>query len=358
MRLGVAIGAGEDGVIARIRMTSRAHAIRAAVIHVEPGVIERSSRPCNGGMAGRACCGKAGSRMVWICRAQILGLMTGKAVRRRPGEHIVDMATGTCHGHVRACKREWRVVVVENCPRPGHRCMAGVAGGGKTGGRMLGVGRGIEVFDMARITVGRQRREVVVHMTGGASQARVRPGKGERGFGMVERGWYPCHRGMADRAISRKSGRFVIRIRGGVIRAHVARRAVGRSSRKLTVDVALRALQGCVRTGEREFGEGGMVKRGVGPVDGRVTHATVAREARLDMIRIGSGHKFLLVAGVAICRRSLEFVVDMAGGAIESCMHAGQGKPGESGVIKLRAEPGVHGVARFACDGKPAGAVV
>jgi hypothetical protein len=33
-------------------------------------------------------------------------------------------------------------------------------------------------------------------------------------------------------------------------------------------------------------------------------------------------------------------------------MHAGEGKPGEAQVIKLRSEPGVHAVALLAGSGK------
>ena len=45
VRLGVAVRALEDAVVGRVRVTGRTYAVRVAVVHGEPRVIESGSQP-------------------------------------------------------------------------------------------------------------------------------------------------------------------------------------------------------------------------------------------------------------------------------------------------------------------------
>ena len=74
--------------------------------------------------------------------------------------------------------------------------------------------------------------------------------------------------------------------RGGVIRVrrlveilHVARRAIGWRAIETSVDVALRALQSCVRSSQGEAGECRMIELCAGPGHRRVALLTSTRES-------------------------------------------------------------------------------
>ena len=66
------------------------------------------------------------------------------------------------------------------------------------------------------------------------------------------------------------------------------------------------------------------------------------------MVRVSCPLEVGQVASDAGCRRPLVSAADMASGAVESGMHAGQREAGVSQMIKLRAQPGVDGMALFA----------
>src|SRR5258708_18175271 len=77
--------------------------------------------------------------MGWVGGACVVCLVAGVAVGRCPDEDVVDVAVGAGHGGVRAGQREWRVVVIEDCPGP---CRSGVAGGASSReacGHVIGV---------------------------------------------------------------------------------------------------------------------------------------------------------------------------------------------------------------------------
>lgn len=76
---------------------------------------------------------------------------------------------------------------------------------------------------------------------------------------------------MADRAILREAGGSVIRIGGALILRLVARVARGTQAGELSAYVALRALQGRMRAGQREAG-GAVVECGAGPIGSAVAH--------------------------------------------------------------------------------------
>jgi len=89
-----------------------------------------------------------------------------------------------------------------------------------------------------------------------------------------------------------------------------------------------------------------------------VAGGATGRKTRLDVIGIISGGEILGMAAHAISRSSLEIAARVARRALQVGMHAGQGKAGETQVIKLGSEPGVYAVARLAGGGETGGGMV
>ena len=67
----------EDGIIRGIRVTRRAHSVCVAVTRREPCMVENSTSPCSCRMAGLASRRIPGCCMIRICRAVVIGRMTG-----------------------------------------------------------------------------------------------------------------------------------------------------------------------------------------------------------------------------------------------------------------------------------------
>jgi len=81
----------------------------------------------------------------------------------------------------------------------------------------------------------------------------------------------PVRRAMACRARFGKTGGRVIRVGGAVVLCGVTGIAICWGARKLSTDVALRALNSGVLAGQRETRRR-MVEGGAGPVRGAVAH--------------------------------------------------------------------------------------
>ena|ERR1017187_1391944 len=95
-----------------------------------------------------------------------------------------------------------------------------------------------------------------------------------------------------------------------------------------------------------------MVEFGPQPGCGRVAHGAVVREAALRVRRIGGCNEFFLVASITSRRRSFETVVDVASGALQRGMHAGESKARHLQVIEAGSEPVVNGMTGLACSGE------
>ena len=141
----MAAGALKYCVIARIRMARRADALRVAVSHGEPSVIECRARPGSGRVAGLARRREAGGRVVRIRRARVIGLVAAVAgCRQRAGVVAVHVAVRAGNRGVRAGQRERGVVVVERGVSPSGGVVAQVTSCWKA--RMAhGTQSGIEV---------------------------------------------------------------------------------------------------------------------------------------------------------------------------------------------------------------------
>ena len=122
----VAIRTLEHLVVVRIGVTGRADAIRIPVIRREVGVIERGSRPCCGGVAGRACCRESRRRMIRIRGSVVVRLVATHAGGRQRRVVVVHVATRTGHCRVRPGQREGGRVVVERGSAPVGGAVAGI----------------------------------------------------------------------------------------------------------------------------------------------------------------------------------------------------------------------------------------
>jgi len=101
VRLGMAVRALEDAVVRRIGMAGCADAIRVAVIHGEPGVIEGCAQPTAGCMANPTCGWKTGRHVIGTVGRLVVGFVTSVAVGRNCRVIVVHVATGAGHRCVR-----------------------------------------------------------------------------------------------------------------------------------------------------------------------------------------------------------------------------------------------------------------
>lgn len=103
---------------------------------------------------------------------------------------------------------------------------------------------------------------------------------------MVKDGAGPGRRRVAIGTGSRETGGHVVGIRDGLILGLVTGVTISRRSREHSVDVALRALDGCVRSGEWELRRV-VVERSRCPGRRVVTHFALLRETRGRVIGVG-----------------------------------------------------------------------
>ena len=144
-----------------------------------------------------------------------------------------------------------------------------------------------------------------------------------------------------------ESGGDMVRTRRGLVNRLVARVAIAGGVGVVVVNVALRAWN--IHMGS------GQGKSRVVMVEGRwtpsrrgVTKVALLGEARGYMVRLGGASVVLNMAGHTSCRRTLKFSSDMACCAVQLGMHSCQGVSGQFQVVKFGAEPGVDGVALLA----------
>ena len=196
-------------------------------------------------------------------------------------------------------------------------------------------------------TVGTRRAEGrVVALI--ALQCDVCASQREAGGGMVKARGVPRGGGVALLASRREAGRHMVRIGGAIEVRHMARGAIRWGSDVLTIDMALRAANADVGTGQREFRESVVIESRRIPRGGAVAGLASGREPSLGVRRVVGLIEVRHVAAVASCGRIVELSTRVAGGTIEGSVGAGQGKASELQVIKLGAHPIVHGVALFA----------
>ena len=127
VRLSVTVRALKDAVVVRIRMTRGADSVGAAVLRVEPGVIEGRSQPAARRVSGCARSGEASRQMIRVRGRGVVGLVATVAIGRQSRVIAVHMTIGACYAGMSARQRKTCVVVIEGCRNPRRGVVADVA---------------------------------------------------------------------------------------------------------------------------------------------------------------------------------------------------------------------------------------
>ena len=218
-------GSGVVALRASLR-EARLHVIRVACVvevRLVAGVARRAVRQVVS--AGRA------ERRVMTLRALQGDVSAGQC---ETGGRVIESGTGPAGGVValRAVLREAGLYVIRIACVIEVRLVAGDA---SSAGQAVGTGRA-ESRVVALITLQRD----------------VRAGQCEPSRGVVKSSAGPICGVVALLARSRESGLYVVRTGRAIEVFHVAGGAIGRSAHELSVDMALRARHGHVRTLQRE----------------------------------------------------------------------------------------------------------
>ena len=195
LRVIVAIGALEDGVVVRINVARQAYVIRTAVTRRELRVlrvIERGPGPRRRVVAGRAR-GREELRLrfvAWVRRIVVVRLMAADARDGQRRVIVVDVAVraNPWRHQVRARQRECGVVVVEGGVCPDSGAVAQFARGREAGARVRRIGRPRIILLVARVAQGAVQGIVVAYVAVCAQPRRhhVRSSQREAGSRVVK----------------------------------------------------------------------------------------------------------------------------------------------------------------------------
>lgn len=236
----------------------------------EPCVIERGAAPTRSVVARRARRRESRGNMVRISHAGVIGLMAGVTIRRRTCVLAADVTTRALDIDVSAGEWECRQIVVEVCWNPRRGAVADFTCLRKASRDVIWILGVVVVAQVARGAGRAQPRVLPVHVTTCTDLVQVRAGKWKLRLGMIEFCSGPGRSRMTHRAICRKTRGDVIRVRRLVEVIYVARSAIGWRAIETTVDVALRALQRRVCSGQDKAREGPMIKLRASPGHRRV----------------------------------------------------------------------------------------
>lgn len=218
-------------------------------------VVELRPRPGSGAVTEGAILREAGRGMIGVRRLLEIGQVAARAAGRSSGEFVPDMTLRTLHRRVRTGQRELRTRVVEFGVLPVRRVVADRAILRKAGCDVIRIGRFLKIREVTTHALGRSGGEVVAGVAYRALYGRVCPGQRELSNRVIEFRILPARRVMAYGTILRKRGGDVIWARRLLKVLEVTARALCRSGRKAVAEMALRALQRCMRSREGEFHE-------------------------------------------------------------------------------------------------------
>jgi len=228
--------------------------------------------------------------------------------------------------------------VIERCTSPRSCRVAGCAGGREAGRNVIRVGGAGVLGLMAGVAVCRRTDVDIVDVARGARRSDMRACQRERRVVVIEYGACPGSGVVAGVAGGGKASRGVIGIRSGLPVCRMAGVAILGDGGVVAVDVALRAGQRSVRTGEGKA-YCVVVERRRCPRGSGVTDGAVGREAGTDVVRIGCAGEGGLVAGIAGGGCARVVVVQVALRAGKRGMHPGERIVGIERVVEGSVEP-------------------
>ena len=213
---------------------------------------------------------------------------------------------------------------------------------------VIGVGCSLIVLEVARHARSDSEVEVSIDVTLGAWRCDVHAGQRETCLAVIESRICPRSCSVTGGTSGRYSGLHVIRIGGALKIFHVTGGAVCRSAGILSVHVTLGTGHRDVRTGQRKLGKGVVIESRRLPGGRGVAALACLRESSLHVIRVCRLLEIGKVTADASRGCTRELASDMAGGAVQRNVGAGQGEAGHFQVVELGAGPGVHPVTLFA----------
>jgi hypothetical protein len=162
---------------------------------------------------------------------------------------------------------------------------------------------------------------------------------------------------VAHLALLRHARRGMVGIGGGLVVLQVASDASGRGQIKISIGMALVALQLGMSAGKRKS-DGVMIEVRRLPRAGGMALLASLGKSQGHMIGIASLLKVGKMAADARRRGALILSTHVTSGAIQSGVHSGQSKAGYPQMIELGAQPGIDGVALLTLDRKVGSNVV
>ena len=217
---------------------------------------------------------------------------------------------------------------------------------------VVGIGRVLEILQVARNASRNGKVVVPVDVALGARRGHVRAGQREPGFGMIETRVRPRRSVVADSTGRGNTGLHMVGIGRALIVLHMARGAIGGSSCELAVDVAQGAGHGHVSARQREFAESIVIKRRGLPRGSAVAGLAGLREAGLGVGRVIGRLEGGKMAAHASGGRPREFSSQVAGRAGQRDVCSSQRESRKLQVVKRGAEPVIRAVALFTCGGE------
>jgi len=249
---GIAVGRNCREVVIHVAGRAGHGFVRARQREGGLAVVKDCACPGRCRMANHTIRREARRLVIGICGPVVILGVTSIAVGGQSGEVVVHVACGAGHGFVRAGQREGGLVVIEDRARPSGGGMAGLARGGEARLSMVGTGGAVVILGVAGIAVGRNGREVVIHVARSAGHCGVRASQREGSLVVVKDGARPGRRVMANHTSCGQARGLVIGISGPVVILGVAGIAIRGRAREDIIDVAGGAGHGFVRTGQRE----------------------------------------------------------------------------------------------------------
>ena len=268
------IRAGQIVVVVHVALRALQAGVCTCQREASRGVVKRRARPGSGVVALLASLREARSYVIGIGSVIEIGKVAAHAGGIRAGQVVivVDMALRALHGRMEAGEREPSRGMVKGRVQPVRRAVALFASLRECRSHVVGIGRSLEVLQVAAHTGSRGQVVIVVDVALRALQRRMRARERKPGVVVIEAGLCPRSRVVALLASLREAGTHVIRVRGALEILEVAVHAVRVRTLQavIVVHVALSARDRCVRARQREPGRG-VVKVGTCPRGGVVT---------------------------------------------------------------------------------------
>jgi len=265
--------------------------------------------------------------------------MATVAIHGRSRISTTNVTTHTRDGSVGASQWEAGLAMIENRSFPLCGAVARLTILRETSGSVIGIGRGIEVLQMASDTGRAQPGILSTAMTIAASERYVSARQWELGLRMIKLGSRPGRRRMAQRAILRKSGSHMVRIRGPVISVQMAGGTIRRCPGKPVVSMALSAGNVNMGSCERKVCGRRVVKTSSLPLRRRMAGSASLRESCRFVIGVRGLIIIRQVTGHAVRWRSGKPVVHVTLTAVDGYVSTGQRKFRRAIMIKAGAFP-------------------